>query len=131
MVHEIEAQGFKIHPFALVRTPYAYLNSALQQNIKGGKHYPFIGLCENTVQCMENNDTNSKLPSTIPAITRLLNIFGDSIHFYPFTLATSYPGGPVSFVLRTVLNQNNINEFKLATANQSLSNLTTLSLIHI
>ena len=60
---------------------------------------------------MENNDTNSKLPSTVPAITRLLNIFGDSIHFYPFQVATSDPGGPVSFVLRTVLNQNNINEF--------------------
>ena len=125
MVDEIEAHGFIIHPFALVRTPYAYLNSALQQTIKGGKHHPFIGLSESTFQSMEHNDASSSLPSTVPAITRLLNIFGDSIHFYPFKIATSYPGGPVSFVLGTVLNQNNINEFKLATANQSLSNLTT------
>ena len=125
MVREIEAQGFQIHPFALVRTPYAYLNSALQQTIKGGKHHPFIGLSENTYQGMKHDHENSKLPSTIPAIKRLLNVFGDSIQFYPFKIATSYPGCPVSFVLSTVLNQNNINEFKLDTANQSLSNLTT------
>ena len=74
---------------------------------------------------MKHDDENSKLPSTIPAIKRLINIFGDSIHFYPFKIATSHPGGPVSFVLNSVLNQNNINEFKLDTANQSLSNITT------
>jgi hypothetical protein len=125
MVCEIEAQEFQIYPFALVRTPYAYLNSALQQTIKNGKHHPFIGLGANTLQGLQHDTKNSKLPSSVPAIRKLLDIFGNSIHFYPFKTATSDPGGPVSFVLKTILKQNNVNKFELATANQSLTNFTT------
>ena len=125
MVYEIEAQEFEIYPFALVRTPYAYLNSALQQTIKGGKHHPFIGLGANILQGLQHDTKNTKLPSSVPAIRKLLDIFDKSIHFYPFKTATSDPGGPVSFVLKTILKQSNVNKFELATANQSLSNLTT------
>ena len=125
MVYEIEAQEFEIYPFALVRTPYAYLNSALQQTIKGGKYHPFIGLGANILQGLQHDTKNTKLPSSVPAIRKLLDIFDKSIHFYPFKTATSDPGGPVSFVLKTILKQSNVNKFELATANQSLSNLTT------
>jgi len=125
IVREIEAQGFEIRPFALVRTPYAYLNSALQQTIKGGKHHPFLSLGEQSLQKLKDDNQTLKLPSTIPGIKNLLEIFENSITFYPFTTATSDPDGPVSFVLKTILKQNNVNEFKLASANQSLSNPTT------
>ena len=125
MIIEIEAQGFQIYPFALVRSPYAYLNSALQQTIKGGRHHPWIGLGEHHSPNFGIVDTSQKLPTTVPSIKRLQSIFANSIHFYPFNEATKEPGGPVIFVLKNILKQDNLNEFKLANTNQSLSNLAT------
>ena len=105
MVIEIEAHGFQIYPFALVRSPYAYLNSALQQTIKGGRHYPWIGLSEDQLQSLEMIEKSQKLPNTVTSIKRLQSIFSQSIHFYPFSRASKDPEGPVAFVLKNILKQ--------------------------
>ena len=125
MVIEIEAHGFQIHPFALVRSPYAYLNSALQQTIKGGKHYPWIGLSDDQLQNLEIVEKSLKLPNTVTSIKRLQSIFAESIHFYPFSTATKDPEGPVAFVLKNILKQDDLKEFEMTNANQSLSNFAT------
>ncbi|MDC0165735.1 hypothetical protein OAI49_01900 [Synechococcus sp. AH-558-M21] len=125
MVMEIEAHGFQIYPFALVRSPYAYLNSALQQTIKGGRHYPWIGLSEDQLQSLEMIEKSQKLPNTVTSIKRLQSIFSQSIHFYPFSRASKDPEGPVAFVLKNILKQDNLEDFEMTNANQSLSNFAT------
>ena len=125
MVIEIEAHGFQIYPFALVRSPYAYLNSALQQTIKGGRHYPWIGLSEDQLQSLEMIEKSQKLPNTVTSIKRLQSIFSQSIHFYPFSRASKDPEGPVAFVLKNILKQDNLEGFEMTNANQSLSNFAT------
>ena len=126
LMRTVNDHGFEIEPFVLVRAPYAYLNSALQQTIKRGRHYPWIGLGGKTNKGQRQADGSIKtLPNTIKAIRRLNQLFASSIRFYPFHQASIYPGGPVAFVLQRILHQQNLDQYVLATANQSLSNRST------
>ena len=68
LVDEIAKHGFMVKPFALVRSPYAYLNSALQQTIKNGQHHELIQFGR---QCLTASEITSKLPNTLKSIQTL------------------------------------------------------------
>lgn len=97
---QLEQQGFRIQPFALVRAPYAYITSALQQTIKKGKYQPLVGLSD---QQHEQDGCDIKPPNTLKAINSLNQIFGERMTYIPFQQATNAPGGPVLYLLREVL----------------------------
>ena len=44
LVEKIQSYGYKIHVFALVRSPYSFCCSAIQQKIKTGKYLSKISL---------------------------------------------------------------------------------------
>ena len=122
LTSKLEEHGFLIKPFALVRAPYGYLTSALQQTIKNGKHHPLVGLTQ-TQDIASNHDF--KIPSSLKSINSLNQVFGERMHYIPFKQATSYPGGPVLFLLKEVLQLKQADQYKLINANESKSNAST------
>jgi len=119
---KFESHGFQIEPFALVRAPYAYLTSALQQTIKNGKHHPLIGLTHHNVGRL---DTSFKLPNSSKTINSLKQVFGKKMNFIPFETAINHPGGPVLYLLQEVLQLKQADQHPLINANESKSNLST------
>ena len=122
LVDEIAKHGFMVKPFALVRSPYAYLNSALQQTIKNGQHHELIQFGR---QCLTASEITSKLPNTLKSIQTLKQIFGATIEFYPFQQALNDPNGPVAFILQDILKLENTSSFAINSANESQSNIST------
>lgn len=119
---QLEQQGFRIQPFALVRAPYAYLTSALQQTIKNGKYQPLFGLSD---QQLDPNGCDVKPPNTLKAINSLNQIFGKRMMYIPFQKATKAQGGPVLYLLREVLHLQNTEQYTCLNANESKSNART------
>ena len=122
LTSKLEEHGFLIKPFALVRAPYGYLTSALQQTIKNGKHHPLVGLTQ-TQDITSNHDF--KIPSSLKSINSLNQVFGERMNYIPFKQATSYRGGPVLFLLKEVLQLKQADQYKLINANESKSNAST------
>tara|TARA_B100000674_G_scaffold433681_1_gene392264 strand:- start:1072 stop:2079 length:1008 start_codon:yes stop_codon:yes gene_type:complete len=119
---EIERHGFLIKPFALVRSPYAYITSALQQTIKNGKYHPLVGLIPG-----QNDELNKslKIPSSIKSINTLNRIFGEKMTYIPFQTAVNHSNGPVLFLLQEVLQLKHADQYQLINANESKSNVGT------
>ncbi|QNI65549.1 hypothetical protein SynA1544_02630 [Synechococcus sp. A15-44] len=82
--------GFQIEPFALVRSPYAFITSALQQTTKNGKYHPLIGLIPGQSSAPQKA---FKIPNSSKSISTLNRIFGERMNYVPFKTATSHPGG--------------------------------------
>ena len=118
---KIEDHGFLIKPFALVRAPYAFITSALQQTIKGGKYQPLIGLIPRDGTAFQDS---LKIPSRSNSIRTLDHIFEGSMNYIPFNTATKYPGGPVLFLLKEVLHLKHADQYELINANESKGNLS-------
>ena len=118
----VEQHGFLIEPFALVRSPYAFITSALQQTIKNGKYHPLIGLIPG--QSSASNQA-FKIPSVSKSISTLDRIFGEKMNYIPFQTATNHPGGPVLFLLQQVLQLKQADQYQLINANESKSNVST------
>lgn len=118
----IEQHGFLIKPFALVRSPYAFITSALQQTIKNGKYHPLIGLIPGH-DC--DSEESFKIPSSSKSISRLNLVFGETMHYVPFQTATAHPGGPVLYLLQKVLQLQHSDQYQLMNANESKSNVST------
>ena len=118
----VEQHGFLIEPFALVRSPYAFITSALQQTIKNGKYHPLIGLIPG--QSSASNQA-FKIPSVSKSISTLDRIFGEKMNYIPFKTATNHPGGPVLFLLQQVLHLKQADQYQLINANESKSNVST------
>ena len=118
----LEQHGFLIEPFALVRSPYAFITSALQQTIKNGKYHPLIGLIPG--QSSASNHA-FKIPSVSKSISTLDRIFGEKMNYIPFKTATNHPGGPVLFLLQQVLQLKQADQYQLINANESKSNVST------
>jgi len=119
---QLEQRGFQIQPFALVRAPYAYLTSALQQTIKNGKYQPLVGLSD---QNPDPDGCDVKPPNTLKAINSLNQIFGERMTYIPFQQATNAPGGPVLYLLKEVLHLQNTEQYTCLNANESKSNAST------
>ena len=119
---KLEQHGFLIEPFALVRSPYAFVTSALQQTIKNGKYHPLIGLIPGQSSA---SNKRWKIPSSCKSISTLNRIFGERMNYIPFKSATSHPGGPVLFLLQEVLQLKQADQYELINANESKSNVST------
>ena len=119
---ELERHGFVIEPFALVRSPYAFITSALQQTIKNGKHHPLINLIPGH-DC--DSEKSFKIPSSAKSISRLNLVFGETMNYVPFHTATAHPGGPVLYLLENVLQLQRSDQYQLINANESKSNVGT------
>jgi Holliday junction resolvase RusA-like endonuclease len=115
--------GFTIKAFGLVRSPYSFACSALQQTIKNGKFHSFIGLGD--AYLFHTSQQNKYyLPERSQQIERLLDIFKDDLQLYSFKQATSHADGPVSFLLSQIkpsLSSRMKENFKSSTP--SLTNL--------
>jgi len=118
----LEQHGFLIEPIALVRSPYAFITSALQQTIKNGKYHPLIGLIPG--QSTAANQA-FKIPSVSKSISTLNRVFGKGMNYVPFKTATIHPGGPVLFLLQQVLQLKQADQYQLINANESKSNVST------
>ena len=115
--------GFIVKAFGLVRSPYSFACSALQQTIKNGKFHSLIGLGD---AYLFHTSQNNKyyLPERSQQIERLLDIFKDDLQLYSFKQAISHADGPVSFLLSQInpsLSSRMKEEFKSSTP--SLTNL--------
>ena len=115
--------GFLIKAFGLVRSPYSFACSALQQTIKNGKFHSLIGLGDAYSPYVAGNNKNH-LPERSQQIERLYDIFKDNLQLYSFKQAISHVDGPVSFLLSQIkpsLSSRLKEDFK--NSSPSLSNL--------
>jgi hypothetical protein len=122
LIDVVSKYNFTIIPFALVRDPYSFMNSAYQQMIKDGYYNPLISL-----GALAESNVNADLiiPSRIKSIENILNAFGDSIRFYPFHSACEYNGGPVLYLLDVICRVQNLSPITICRTNESRSNLWT------
>lgn len=88
--------GYEVNVFALVRPPYSFACSALQEWIKGGRYSRLVGL--NTTPKTKKTKIND-LPHRSEAIATLNKSFNDKIQFHPFSTALAHTNGPVGFCL--------------------------------
>ena len=93
--------GFIIKAFGLVRSPYSFACSALQQTIKGGKFHSLIGLGDAYLPYVSKNNKNY-LPERSQQIERLFDVFKDDLQLYSFKQAISHIDGPVSFLFSQI-----------------------------
>ena len=121
---DINASGFRTKPFACVRTPYSFINSALQNTIKNGQFHSIVRLgTSSSIDFNLNPETIPKIPSSLALIKKGQKLFGDSIIFYPFSKAKTHKDGPVAFLLYNVLGIP-AEEIEMTIGNQSLCNTT-------
>ena len=119
----LEDHGFMIKAFGLVRSPYSFACSALQQTIKTGRFHSLIGLGDAYSPYISKKGKNY-LPERSQQIERLLDIFKDDLKLYSFKQALSHEDGPVSFLLNQVnpsLSSRLKEDFK--NSSPSLTNL--------
>lgn len=118
----IDKHNFNIKPFALVRDPYNFLNSAYQQMIKSGNYNPLISL---GILAKSNVNGDLIIPNRIKAIETILNAFGDSVKLYPFAKACEHNDGPVRFILDEICRVQDTSSMTICRKNESRSNLWT------
>ena len=115
--------GFVIKAFGLVRSPYSFACSALQQTIKNGKFHSLIGLGDAYSSHIAGNNKNY-LPERSQQIELLFDVFRDNLQLYSFKQAIAHIDGPVSFLLSQIkpsLSSHLKKDFK--NSSPSLTNL--------
>lgn len=101
-----EEEGYRIVPFALVRSPYALLNSAIQEQIKNGIHWGLVGLGNIVPPSFNQADP---LRNDLTRIKNLREIFGDSMQFIPYSSACNHPDGLIGYLLSEIIGISNID----------------------
>ena len=118
-----EEHGYSIMPFALVRSPYALLNSAIQEQIKNGIYWPLIGI---------NDAANSFPPkhlsvrNDISRIKNLKSIFGKSMRFIPYSTACEHQNGMMGYILSSIIGLRDLpnkTTFEQKSKNMRKSNI--------
>ena len=120
-LEELETFGFKVKVLALVRPPYSYACSAIQENIKSGKFNPLIGLD----QPHRKRAITKLLPSRSREIETLQKVFGEDINFQPFSRALAHHDGPAAFCLEQLgipVSWQSIRQDSNFRRNESLNN---------
>ena len=118
---DLNTFGFKVKVLALVRPPYSYACSAMQENIKSGKFNPLIGLD----QPHRKRAITRLLPSRSGEIETLQKVFGENINFQPFSKALNHQNGPAAFCLEQLgipVSWESIGHDSSFRSNESLNN---------
>jgi len=123
LLRDLISHNFDVKAFALVRTPYSFACSALQQTIKQGAFKPLISLNGHRPPSAQN----SRFPTTSERIQTLKKAFEDQIYFYPYRLAQKHPHGLVAYIFECMNIKVDINwsTESQAVKNTSMSNLQT------
>lgn len=121
LLEDLKTFGFKVKVLALVRPPYSYACSAMQENIKSGKFNPLVGLD----QPHRKRAITRLLPSRSREIETLQKVFGENIDFQPFSTALAHPNGPAAFCLEQLgipVSWESIRHDSSFRSNESLNN---------
>ncbi len=120
---DLLTHGFTIRAFGLVRSPYSFACSAIQQTIKGGKYHSLIGL-GNVFSSHITKNIENALPERCEQIELLLDVLDGSLELYTFQDALKHSNGPVSFLfhhIKPTLAAHLNNDLK--NSSQSLTNI--------
>ena len=120
---DLLTHGFTIRAFGLVRSPYSFACSAIQQTIKGGKYHRLIGL-GNVFSSRITKNIENALPERCEQIELLLDVLDGSLELYTFQDALKHSNGPVSFLfhhIKPTLAAHLNNDLK--NSSQSLTNI--------
>ena len=112
-----------IKPFALVRSPFEFAASGIQERIKGGTYSPYITINN---KCVNLEDiSHHKVPLKHKHIIKLNKAFEGQLNYAPFRKACQHRYGPVGFILEEFIDINNslFDQFEFITVNESRSNL--------
>ena len=102
-LNDLRDRGRELVVFACVRSPYAFHCSQVQQQVKDGIAMNTVGLCPQRHR-----------------ITKLKQIFGETLHWIPFSKACRHTKGPVGAYLEfcgidpTIITIHNCNEGRSA-----------------
>ena len=120
---DLLTHGFTIRAFGLVRSPYSFACSAIQQTIKGGKYHSLIGL-GNVFSSHITKNIENALPERCEQIELLLDVLDGSLELYTFQDALKHSNGPVSFLFHHIKPNlvANLND-DLKNSSPSLTNL--------
>lgn len=118
LVEKIKSYNFKVHIIALVRNPYYYFCSEIQQFIKGGRYVNLISLNGNPL-----NDLNLNIGRRSHIVQKLKSTFNKNIQFYSFEDACNHNYGPVGFLIDNYLKLYP-SLFEYSRVNESLFNMT-------
>ena len=89
-LEELDSFGYGLKVLALVRLPYSYAYSAIQENIKSGK----FNSLDDLNQPHRKSGSMRLLPNRSSEIEALQKIFGKNINFQPFSTALAHHNGP-------------------------------------
>ena len=130
LMEDLTDYGYNTKVFALVRPPYSFVCSALQEWIKGGRYSRLVGLKRSP---KNNRSKINDLPHRSEAIKTLQQSFGAKIQFYPFSKALAHPKGPVGFCLDQLERPLPwaSEQTDSAVHNPSLNNLQARTINHI
>ena len=95
-IADLKSYGFAVEAFALVRPPYSFCCSAIQETFKSGSFNPLIGLAQHRAPSIVRN---TSLKNRNRQIKTLQQVLGQQISFYPFSKAIAHPQGVVGFCL--------------------------------
>ena len=102
-LNDLRSSGRELVAFACVRSPYAFHCSQVQQQVKDGVAMNPVGLCPQRHR-----------------LSKLKEVFGESLHWIPFAEACRHPQGPVGTFLEfcgidpTTITIHNSNEGRSA-----------------
>lgn len=120
LVQKIKSYDYKVYIFALVRSPYNFFCSALQQQIKSGIYKNLISL-NDLLPTRKNAKINQYRRSTL--VEKLKSTFQENIQFYSFEKACKHNYGPVGFLIEKQL-QLDPSLFEYFKINESIFNLS-------
>jgi len=120
---DLDAFGFDVKVLALVRAPYSFACSAIQETLKSGRYHPLIGL--NRPHRTKGTGIQ-RIPNRSKQIEILQDVFGSRINFQPFSKAIAHPDGPIAYCLEQLdlpVAWSSLEHESSFRSNQSLNNL--------
>ena len=122
LLDDLDTFGYSVKALALVRSPYSFACSAIQETLKSGRYHPLVGI--NGPHKIKGRGIQ-RIPNRSEEIKILQEVFGSSINFQPFSKAISHPQGPVAFCLEELglpISWSSLRQASSFDSNQSLNN---------
>ncbi len=106
---KLTSRGHIIDPFAVIRSPYSVLCSAISARVKRGEYINF------------NNFRNRLNELPMKRINTLKSIFGDKIKFLPYKKTLAHSKGPVGYLL-DFIGIKSLEKFNIICKHVSMNN---------